>query len=776
MKNLLTAALLAATSTSVPAASGPDGTSGIELRATLTPLSSADCGSATFQAHAGDEITLCYTVVNHSGRALDWHYLHDNWRGDAEFPQGLLNEPLADGASYEFRSSIGEVYQDADFSATWIAQDAPPPGYTFDDTVPFDFIDISGSPTATLLIDAAPGTHPVPTADVQTPFAFRFYEQLAADQLCIGLRGAIFVNQPHCLGWTGDDVNFGVLPMGGVHDMIALDFTLWNSSIDGGKVYVDTQGVAPNRRYIVQWQGVTRDGVSGPGLTFEAILDEATSAITYQYKSMAYDDGGDSSSDYGGMATSGIQRDYSFFTQYSAMEPNLTDGKAVRWTPAPAPYSASASADAHLRIVAAQIEAGPTTIQAGAAAGGSASASLTIGNSGNEPLDWTLGESLDRSGFSIARRYVVPSPGTSTARTPLRRAATVAHPRGTTGVPAYATRLGSAPSSDMVSLDLLAPQTLTHVNQSTHGAMVQVGGFVDNDFSREYLFSNAGCNPNTCWGFEFGALETRDGGGIWHVISSGDALQPSGEVEQLWQGMKWDASTRTLYAVASSWVAPTRTDLYSIDPKRGTSTWIARLDDVSDNGILLADIAIAPNGSMYGIDEWTDTLLAIDKSTGHVVPIGPTGLDTGLYDNQSIDFDPSTGVLYYASFPLTPTISGMYTLDLVSGHATLIGPIGDGTDALRAMSIAIPAGPCANPQDVPWISFDRTSGSTAVGGSDTVQLSFDASGLAEGAHRANVCVSNNTPFARTLAVPVVFTVTGGDGIFADGFEAKPAKN
>lgn len=164
--------------------------------------------------------------------------------------------------------------------------------------------------------------------------------------------------------------------------------------------------------------------------------------------------------------------------------------------------------------------------------------------------------------------------------------------------------------------------------------MVQVGGFVDNDLGREYLFSNAGCNQNTCWGFEFGALETRDGAGIWHVIGSGDALQPSGEVPQLWQGMKWDTSTRTLYAVASSWEAPTRTDLYSIDPRDGTSTWIARLDDVGDNGILLADIAIAPNGSMYGIDEWTDALLGIDKYTGHIVPIGPTGLDTGLYDNQ----------------------------------------------------------------------------------------------------------------------------------------------
>lgn len=136
-----------------------------------------------------------------------------------------------------------------------------------------------------------------------------------------------------------------------------------------------------------------------------------------------------------------------------------------------------------------------------------------------------------------------------------------------------------------------------------------------------------------------------------------------------------------------------------------------------------------------------------------------------------IDFAPSTGVLYYASFPLTPTISGMYTLDLVSGHATLIGPIGDGSDALRAMSIAIPGGPCANPQDVRphWRQHGRRRQRYGA-------LTFDATGLAPGVHRANVCIDSNTPFERTLAVPVAFTVTGADAIFADGFEAARAAN
>jgi hypothetical protein len=774
----MTAALLAlagsASAHPQPAAAvTPAGTGGIELRATLAPWSPGPitCSdTSTLEVHAGDQVALCYTVTNHTGRTLDWHYLRDSLRGDTQFPQGLLNEPLADGASYEFKIPLQQVWQDADFSATWTAQDAPPPGYTFDDTVPFNFVDISTSPTATLLIDDPPGGIS-PTVDVQMPFPFRFYEQLAADQLCISVRAGIFVSQPHCSGFTSSDTNFGVMPVGGIRNMIAPGWTLWNAVIDGGKVYADTQGVAPNRRYIVQWQGVVHDGVPGPGLTLEAIFDESTSQITFQYLSMAYDDGGDPNIDYGGSATAGMQRSLSYFTQYSAMEPLLTDGKAVRWTPAPPPYSANATATAHLRILAAQIEAGPSAIEASAAIGGSASASLSIGNSGNEALTWTLGESLTHSGFSITQPYVVPASDVFAAKAPRSRAATVARPRGSGSVPAYATRAATGAQSDYVSLDAAAPQTLTRVNRSVFGEMNQVGGFVDNDFTRQYLLTSGGCNDALCWGFEFGALETHDGPGIYHPINSGTDLEPNGGAPELWQGMKWDASTHTLYAIAASSTPPTRTDLYSIDPHTGVPTWIARLDDVGHDGTLLVDIAIAPNGSMYGIDEWTDSLIAIDKSNGHIVPIGPTGLDAGLYDNQSIDFDPSTGVLYYASFPVTPTISGMYTLDLVSGHATLIGPLGDGASALRAMSIAVPGGPCVNAQDVPWVSFDRSSGSTAVGQTDTVQVRFDASGLAAGVHRANVCVASNTPFERTLAVPLTFTVSAGDRIFASGFEA-----
>lgn len=780
MKTFLAAALFAAATTpALASASSPTGTPDIELRTTLTLWADGNCanGSATFDAHAGDLLALCHVVTNHSGRELDWHYLHDNALGFPNFYEGVMNQPLADGASLEFMESLGGVWQDADFSGTWTSQDAPPPGYSFDDTVPFNFIDISTSPTATLLIDAPLGTNPAPTVDVQPPFPLRFYEQFAVDQLCIALRGAIFVNQPGCSGWTNSDTNFGQMPVGGIHDMIAPAFTLWNDAVSGGKVYADTQGTAPNRRYIVQWQELVRGQYSGPGITMQAIIDETTSQITFQYLHMDFADGGPDYGNYGGDATSGIQRSGSYFNEYSGLAPNLTDGKAVRWTPDPQPYSTSASSSAHLRIIAAQIDTGPSEIIASANSGGTATANLTIGNSGNDTLQWTLGESLTRSGFSIAQPYSVPAAGASAAAAPHHRAATFANPRSATSVPAYAERKAGT-HADYVSFDALAPQTLTNVNDEVFGAdMPQVGGFFDNDFTRQYLLTNGGCNFSVCWGYAFSSIETHGGTGAYHPINSGSALAPTADpLEQWWQGMKWDATTHTAYAVAASGTSPTRTDLYSIDPHIGTPTWIARLDDVSADGTLLADIAIAPNGSMYGIDEWTDTLIAIDKSNGHVQPIGPTGLDTYLYDLQSIDFDPSTGVLYYATFPQTPAISGMYTLDPASGKATLIGPIGDGTMALRAFSIAIPSGPCVDPASVPWVSFNRNSGSTAAGGSDTVQVNFDASGLAGGVYRANVCIDSNTPFERTVAVPVTFTVTTADSIFANGFESAPSAN
>jgi hypothetical protein len=76
---------------------------------------------------------------------------------------------------------------------------------------------------------------------------------------------------------------------------------------------------------------------------------------------------------------------------------------------------------------------------------------------------------------------------------------------------------------------------------------------------------------------------------------------------------------------------------------------------------------------------------------------------------------------------------------------------------------------CSTPDDVPWLSVAPFFGATDVGESDSVDVTFDASGLDAGSYEAFICVSSNDEQAGTIQVPFSLEVLG-DGIFQDRFE------
>jgi len=55
----------------------------------------------------------------------------------------------------------------------------------------------------------------------------------------------------------------------------------------GGNVRMATTGTAPNRRTVVSWVGVPHYSATGSNYTFQAILEESTSDIVFQYQSAA---------------------------------------------------------------------------------------------------------------------------------------------------------------------------------------------------------------------------------------------------------------------------------------------------------------------------------------------------------------------------------------------------------------------------------------------------------------------------------------------------------
>jgi hypothetical protein len=70
-------------------------------------------------------------------------------------------------------------------------------------------------------------------------------------------------------------------------------------------------------------------------------------------------------------------------------------------------------------------------------------------------------------------------------------------------------------------------------------------------------------------------------------------------------------------------------------------------------------------------------------------------------------------------------------------------PLGDD------LSMQIIAGgevvPCDSLSDIPWLSLNPAAGSTGPGGTTTVDVTFDSTGLAAGTYTGNLCVYSNDP-------------------------------
>lgn len=107
--------------------------------------------------------------------------------------------------------------------------------------------------------------------------------------------------------------------------------------------------------------------------------------------------------------------------------------------------------------------------------------------------------------------------------------------------------------------------------------------------------------------------------------------------------MTYDYSTDTMYALGFEMG---KTSLYTIDLKTAKATKAVDLDN------FVSTLACDINGRLYGIHQ-DGMLRSIDKKTGKCTDVFNTGY-TGMLNSQSIEFDHTTGKLYWASNVMTP--------------------------------------------------------------------------------------------------------------------------
>ncbi|MGQ0801615.1 MAG: DUF7933 domain-containing protein [Pseudomarimonas sp.] len=716
-----------------------------------TDLSPNACGSdKVLTVLARTSVNFCYRMTNNTDQPLSYQTVNSATFGAVLRYENVV---IAPGATYQF-NDIRTVATDIVDSATWNSDDAlaayvietNPAGLAWDDISNTGAIFVNDASSSTI------------------PFAFRFFGEAQTELdmldggLAFGRGSASFAFANTILPAPNQSMANTVLPY----------WDNWSSGASAdGALYWQVKGTAPNRRLITQWHN-RRFGVAQPNpMRYQAVLFEATGQIAFVYNQVdtGISDPGNTLFQYGfgRSATIGLNFDpsraalHSYFPEAPSIAPTpvVGNGDSLRFTPTPqVRFSDGDTVGVLVVSPIAVVDTSPIAMQVGE--GASASRNLTIGNSGTTNLLWQLDPTL------TSRNHLPPGEQSWPSRAALRVNPQGRFDAGEAGrsqgvdVPGYAYTL-SASAFGLVSFDVEQPNTLTPIANYPRQADFDVTGleFVGDDFSKAYTLA-----------FSNGAMHTLDTTtGAATLIGYAEANHSGSEEARF--DLAYDPITTRLYAITRQ-TSPAQLNLYTINPQTAISTYMATLSGPGATGVINA-IGINSQGQMFGIDITSDRLVAIDKVTGDTAVVGPLGFNAN--SDQTLEYDDETDTMYWIGGAGPQPIYSVFRVDTETGAATLVGngdfgptPISVGTSG-----VAIAANhPCMLPAQVSWLTLSDTSGVVGPTDTDTVQIGFNAAGLASGMYSALLCLSSNDPAKPRLRIDLSMAVRGGM-IFGDGF-------
>ena len=737
---------VAAATCGMAVASGTGG--GIDVQVTVgTDLAPDACAATTsLDVLVGDKVNFCYRVTNNSATPLAYQSLDDSVDGAILSEENLV---IAPGATVQYnRIRVVAGGQGGERTTTWTARDARP-DYTPSPRAGA-FIDIASRPTVMDLDPASNGSDPTGAGmtPVDVPFSFPFYGVMA-NQLCVGVDGVAQVGIDRCILFPVASAPVPAAGMGTAILPLWDDFAGKESFCDPdcveiwGTVYADTLGTAPNRQFVVEWFDLRHEqgGANEDRATFELIIDEATGKLSFEYLDVEYTAYGnfygapDVCND-GVCAAIGLQQDDDWATSYSFSEASITSDSAIDWIPTtPTTYSAQASVTLDIGKPVAAL---PSSIAGSAAPGAQTSVTLTLANTGDRDLNWTLDQGAVQN---------LPWNAEET-------------------VPAYISRMLVAdyPTMDNTLLGFDAADPATNAPIGPIHRIYEAGAFIDDDFSTLYQVAGwhevGGTNIFTTEVLERVDTTTAE---ITRVGDTG-----VGPYEMI-MGLAWDPTTSTLFAAITAQDG-SGTTLASVDRYTGSITRLMPVTGIEFP--MLLGLAIDSAGHMYSVDQNSNSLLQIDSHSGVATVVGPIGDEIAIMLTGALAFDRSRDVLYMTG-ATADILGGTYIVDLASGYAGLTGTIGTDQQLASALAIATAGGPCTGATPAAWLSFDPAQGVVAAGGEQSITVGLDASALAEGHYEATLCLHSDDPYRHTIPVQVAFDVGGDvDTIYANGFEAQ----
>lgn len=135
-------------------------------------------------------------------------------------------------------------------------------------------------------------------------------------------------------------------------------------------------------------------------------------------------------------------------------------------------------------------------------------------------------------------------------------------------------------------------------------------------------------------------------------------------------GIGWSGGV--LYGADSTFNGAADNNLVSINPSTAAAT------PVGDIGVPLATFAGLTSGALYGLDA-NNNVYSINPITGNATLIGPTGLPADEANFANALAGDATHLYYVLENPPSdpdPVQSSLYSLNLATGQATLIGLTG----------------------------------------------------------------------------------------------------
>lgn len=257
------------------------------------------------------------------------------------------------------------------------------PNYTWN-TEPYVWIDPAGMTRIPLSDNGVSPAQPL-------PFAFSFYGR-AQTSIYVGANG-ILGFRPENLGATGNEA---FPAMSTPNEVIAPHWDNLNPGV-GGNVYAGASGQAPNRRFVISWVNVPRVSTAAV-LSFQAILEEATGDVVFQYRDI------EGSRGAGRGATIGLENsfgDLGALYSHNGSPFLLANRTALRAAP--------------LRFRQLEVTPSDSNLFTGGLGGpfDPSGISIQLRNSGNAALDWSGGANMSWVALDPAAGVLAPGESTT---------------------------------------------------------------------------------------------------------------------------------------------------------------------------------------------------------------------------------------------------------------------------------------------------------------------------------------------------------------------------